>query len=194
MAKINFEKDYYAVLDVAKTATADEIKKAYRQLAIKYHPDKNPGNPEAEEKFKEVAEAYEILSDAAKRKSYDVGGYTTNVGNYDTGGGHAPPPPRAEDPFNDPMFADFFKDVEESLGDIFNSDSSEVDENFDPFSSISDVFDDLSGKKKSAPPPSSPKNKSLRKPRAGNLAGGLQVYLPGPINQSRKKPLFPMRL
>lgn len=63
--------DYYSILGVAKTATTSEIKKAYRKLAIKYHPDKNPGNKEAEEKFKEVAEAYEILSDETKRNNYD---------------------------------------------------------------------------------------------------------------------------
>ncbi len=69
------KRDYYEVLGVAKTATADEIKKAYRALAIKYHPDKNPGNKEAEEKFKEAAEAYAVLSDADKRAKYDRFGH-----------------------------------------------------------------------------------------------------------------------
>ncbi len=64
-------KDYYKILDVPKTATADEIKKAYRKLAIKYHPDKNPNNKAAEEKFKEVSEANEVLGDVEKRKKYD---------------------------------------------------------------------------------------------------------------------------
>ncbi len=64
-------KDYYAVLGVARGASADEIKKAYRKLALKYHPDKNPGDKKAEEKFKEITEAYAVLSDAAKRKQYD---------------------------------------------------------------------------------------------------------------------------
>lgn len=64
-------KDYYKVLGVAKNATDDEIKKAYRKLAIKYHPDKNQGDKEAEAKFKEVAEAYEVLKDPDKRKKYD---------------------------------------------------------------------------------------------------------------------------
>src|SRR5690554_6420497 len=64
-------KDYYKVLGVAKNATDDEIKKAYRKLAVKYHPDKNQGDKEAEAKFKEVAEAYEVLKDSDKRKKYD---------------------------------------------------------------------------------------------------------------------------
>ncbi len=69
------KRDYYEVLEVSKTADGTTIKKAYRKLAIKYHPDKNPGNKEAEEKFKEAAEAYEVLSDPQKRQRYDAYGH-----------------------------------------------------------------------------------------------------------------------
>lgn len=79
------KRDYYEVLGVGKNATADELKKAYRKMAIKYHPDKNPGNKEAEEKFKEAAEAYDILSDPDKRAKYDQFGH--NMGPQGFGGG-----------------------------------------------------------------------------------------------------------
>ena len=69
------KRDYYEVLGVDKTAGADDIKRAYRRLAIKYHPDKNPGNKDAEAKFKECAEAYEVLSDTEKRSRYDQFGH-----------------------------------------------------------------------------------------------------------------------
>ena len=69
------KRDYYEVLGVQKSSTKDDIKKAYRRLAIQYHPDKNPGNKEAEEKFKEATEAYEILSDDQKKSAYDQFGF-----------------------------------------------------------------------------------------------------------------------
>jgi molecular chaperone DnaJ len=69
------KRDYYEVLGVQKNATEQELKKAYRQMALKYHPDKNPGNKEAEEKFKEAAEAYEVLSDPQKKQKYDQFGH-----------------------------------------------------------------------------------------------------------------------
>ena len=82
--------DYYKILGVTKKSTEEEIKKAYRKLAMKYHPDQNPGNKSAETKFKEVAEAYEVLSDPKKRKLYEQLG--SNWKNYqNAGGGNANP-------------------------------------------------------------------------------------------------------
>ncbi len=80
------KRDYYEVLEVAKTATAEEIKKAYRKKAIQYHPDRNPGDKEAEEKFKEAAEAYEVLSDPEKRSRYDQFGHAGVSGAAGNGG------------------------------------------------------------------------------------------------------------
>jgi molecular chaperone DnaJ len=79
------KRDYYDVLGVARAATLDDIKKAYRRMALKYHPDKNPGDPDAEEKFKEAAEAYGVLSDDEKRARYDRYGHaaTGNMGGFD---------------------------------------------------------------------------------------------------------------
>ena len=81
------KRDYYEVLGVEKTATADEIKKAYRKKAIQYHPDRNPGDKEAEEKFKEAAEAYEVLSNADKRARYDQYGFAGVDGSAAGGAG-----------------------------------------------------------------------------------------------------------
>lgn len=76
------KRDYYEILGVNRSATADEIKKAYRKVAIQYHPDKNPDNKEAEEKFKEAAEAYEVLSDSEKRAHYDRFGHSRGNGGF----------------------------------------------------------------------------------------------------------------
>ncbi len=80
------KRDYYEVLGVSKTANADEIKKAYRKMAIKYHPDKNPGDKEAEEKFKEAAEAYDVLSNPEKRQRYDQFGHSMGQQGFPGGG------------------------------------------------------------------------------------------------------------
>ena len=99
------KRDYYEVLGVSKSADATEIKKAYRKLALKYHPDKNPGDKEAEEKFKEAAEAYEVLSNEEKRRRYDQFGHA-GVGGAGQGG------------FGGGMSMD---DIFSQFGDIFGS-------------------------------------------------------------------------
>ncbi|MFQ3333185.1 MAG: molecular chaperone DnaJ, partial [Flavobacteriales bacterium] len=80
------KRDYYETLGVSKNAETKEIKKAYRKLAVKYHPDKNPDNPTAEEKFKEAAEAYDILSTPEKKQRYDQYGHA-GIGGASGGGG-----------------------------------------------------------------------------------------------------------
>ncbi|AEE16920.1 molecular chaperone DnaJ [Treponema brennaborense] len=106
------KRDYYEVLGVQKNATKDEIKKGYRKLAVQYHPDKNPGNKEAEDKFKEATEAYEILSDDQKRQIYDQYGFAGLEGMGGGGGGsgysHA---------FND--FSDIFGDFSGMFENLF---------------------------------------------------------------------------
>lgn len=97
------KRDYYEVLGVEKTASADEIKKAFRKLALKYHPDKNPGDKEAEEKFKEVAEAYNVLRDTEKRKQYDQFGFAGMNG----GGGFSGAGMSMDDIFS--QFGDIFE-------------------------------------------------------------------------------------
>src|SRR5882672_370811 len=81
------KRDFYEILGVGKSSTEAEIKKAYRKVAIQFHPDKNPGNKEAEEKFKEAAEAYEVLSDQEKKSHYDRFGHKrSGQGSYGGGG------------------------------------------------------------------------------------------------------------
>ncbi|MBO6143729.1 MAG: molecular chaperone DnaJ [Prevotella sp.] len=98
------KRDYYEVLGVDKNATEDQIKKAYRTIAIKYHPDRNPGNKEAEEKFKEAAEAYDVLHDPQKREKYDTFGFSgAGSGGFDPFGGASM---NMDDIFS--MFGDIF--------------------------------------------------------------------------------------
>ena len=97
------KRDYYEVLGVAKTASAEEIKSAYRKLAMKYHPDRNPGDKAAEEKFKEAAEAYDVLHDPEKRQRYDQFGHQAFQGGA---GGYGPGGMNMDDIFS--MFGDIF--------------------------------------------------------------------------------------
>ncbi|MBD5296040.1 MAG: molecular chaperone DnaJ [Bacteroides sp.] len=107
------KRDYYEVLGVSKDASADEIKKAYRKMAVKYHPDRNPDDKEAEEKFKEAAEAYDVLSDADKRAKYDRFGHSMGPqgfgGGAGGGGGYYSGGMSMEDIFAN--FGDIFGDV-----------------------------------------------------------------------------------
>jgi molecular chaperone DnaJ len=105
----NVKRDFYEVLGVSRTASDQEVKSAYRKLALQFHPDRNPGNPQAEEKFKECSEAYAVLADAEKRARYDRFGHAGVSGNGPGGGFDA-------SVFND--FQDIFGDLF-GFGDIF---------------------------------------------------------------------------
>jgi len=106
------KRDFYEILGVSKSSSADEIKKAYRKVAMQFHPDRNPGDKEAEDKFKEAAEAYEILSDADKKAKYDRFGH--NAFGPGTGGG-ASHSSNMDDIFS--QFGDMFGD--DAFGSFF---------------------------------------------------------------------------
>src|SRR6202000_3139825 len=107
------KRDYYEVLGVPKSASAEEIKKSYRKVAMQFHPDRNPGDKAAEEKFKEAAEAYEVLSDADKRAQYDRYGHAGLSGNGRGFGGGGGAGMNMDDIFS--QFGDIFGD------DLFGS-------------------------------------------------------------------------
>jgi curved DNA-binding protein len=103
------KKDYYEILGVPKSASEDDIKKAYRKLALKYHPDRNPGDKQAEEQFKGINEAYAVLSDKDKRKEYDTYGMSGFQQRYSQ-----------EDIYRNFNIGDLFKDLGFGTGDIFS--------------------------------------------------------------------------
>ncbi len=124
-------KDYYEILGVPRNATQEEIKKAYRRLAMKYHPDRNKGNKEAEEKFKEINEAYAVLSDPEKRRLYDMYGSAEFQRRYSQ-----------EDIFRDFDFETIFRDIGINLGDFFSR-KRKKERGF--FFDLGDLFSDLFG-------------------------------------------------
>src|SRR5881628_2360745 len=117
------QRDYYQILGVSETATTDEIKKAFRRLAKQYHPDRNPNNPQAAERFKEINEAHDVLSDAEKRKKYDqlrrYGAFAAPGGFGGGGGGGRPTGRRGRGAPADS--GDFDISDLGGLGDIFSS-------------------------------------------------------------------------
>jgi len=103
------KEDYYKLLNVTKESSSSDIKKSYRKLAMKYHPDRNPGDSESEEKFKQISEAYEVLSDPKKKQSYDQFGHE-GVDQYNTSG------------YTSDKFTDIFSDI---FGDVFQNSRNE---------------------------------------------------------------------
>ncbi|NQT06450.1 MAG: molecular chaperone DnaJ [Candidatus Omnitrophica bacterium] len=124
------KRDYYEILGLSKDASQEAIKKAYRKLALKYHPDKNQGNKDAEEKFKEVSEAYEVLSDSQKRATYDQFGHAGMQSAF-SGGGFK---------WSDFTHFDEFSDIFSNFGDILGG-----------FGFGSDIFSGQSGGRRSGP-------------------------------------------
>src|SRR5690606_12531366 len=108
------KRDYYEVLGVSGTASDEELKKAYRRCAMKYHPDRNPGDAAAEAAFKECKEAYEVLSDAGKRRAYDAHGHAAFE--HGMGGGGGGPAPDMND-----IFGDIFRSEERRVGKEWRS-------------------------------------------------------------------------
>ena len=142
MAATDF-RDYYAILGVSKTASIDEIKRAFRKLARKYHPDMNPGDKTAEARFKEVSEAYEVLSDADKRKKYD------QFGQYWKQSGQGWPPPGGADFGNFDFgqystFDDFINELLGRFGNTRTSTSGRQTYNYRTSTSTSSGFDNFS--------------------------------------------------
>ena len=120
------QRDFYAVLGVPASATQDDIKKQYRKLAAKHHPDKNPNDPKAAERFKEISEAYQVLGDAEKRKQYDQMRQLGAFGGFGGGGPrHGGPQPGAGAPFGAGSTSFRFEDLGDvglgGLGDLFSS-------------------------------------------------------------------------
>lgn len=125
-------KDYYKTLGVTKTSTQDEIKKAYRKLAQKYHPDKNPGNKAAEDKFKEISEAYDVLSDNDKKRKYDTLGSSWN--NFSQSGG-------ANSDFN---WSDWFNNSSSQYNSQ-NNKKQTMNDYFNAGGGVSDFFEKIFG-------------------------------------------------
>ena len=113
------KQDYYELLGVSRNASADEIKRAYRKLAVKYHPDKNPGDKNAEEKFKQISEAYEVLKDDKKKAMYDQYGHAAFEGGMGGNGGGSYQGGGFQDPFD--LFREVFGGGNGGGGGIFES-------------------------------------------------------------------------